>query len=121
VRQLADAVERAKKQPLSRLLVALSIPHIGVVGGTGREISIHDLRKVTDVKFMLQFASMKLMLLNDDDQTKRKIASEVRQFLNEPAIKLIDDLSALHVNMEQPKIKRAAVDCFLKDGRSHRR
>ncbi len=96
---LLVAIEKSKSNPLSRLLAALNIPHVGV--STAQLLAEH-------------FGSMEALEAAGIDELQEiegigpELAASIYNFLHSgPGRKIISGLRAVGVNMTQPKKKRA--------------
>jgi len=97
---LLAAIERSKSRPLSRLLAALGIPHVGV--HTARLLAQH-------------FGSMDALAKASEEELQQiegigpEVAASVRAFFKSASgRKLIEALKAVGVNMVEPKKKTKA-------------
>jgi len=100
VDNLLDGIQASKKQPLSRLLAALNIRHVG--SSTAELLADH-------------FGSMDALRDADEnalaevDGVGPEMAGSIVHFFNSAkGASVVDRLAAFDVNMTQPKRKRAA-------------
>lgn len=94
-KNLLDAIEKSKTNPLSRLLAALNIPHVGV--STAAMLARH-------------FGSIDAIKAADMDQLQRiegigpELAQNIHKFLNsDSGRRTIEELRGVGVNMTEPK------------------
>ncbi|MEW5917782.1 MAG: NAD-dependent DNA ligase LigA, partial [Gemmatimonadota bacterium] len=93
--QLIEAIDASKKQPLSRLLFALGIRH---VGGTVAELLANEFGHLRAIMAATQDQIGGLHGIGD------QIASAVVSYFSEPSTKdLVDRLESAGVNLEQPR------------------
>jgi DNA ligase (NAD+) len=93
--QLVDAIAASKKQPLSRLIFALGIRH---VGGTVAELLANEFGQLHALMAATQEQVGELHGVGD------QIATAVFQYFATPATKdLIERLASAGVNLEQPR------------------
>ena len=95
VEKLLDGIERSKKQPLSRLLAALNIRHVGA--STAELVANHfgSMDKVQNAT---------LEELGEVDGVGPELAGSITRFFeSQSGVKLVERLREAGVNMRQPK------------------
>ncbi len=97
--KLLAGVEKSKKQPLSRLLAALNIPHVG--SATAELLADH----FGEMNALMAASEVELMEI---EGIGPELAASIRHFFHTDAgSKVIERLAAAGVNMTQPRRARA--------------